>query len=274
LKVRPVALIPSFLRPDIPQILINREQLPHLQFDVELYGNCDDVIRELCCQLGKDWDHVTESYIPHPLDCEKYKYLFDNTSMQHDSAMTGKELRSSEEGRKCKCNVSKSFQPGPCECSIVDDDSGNSVKRKYLENDESSERKHQKVSKETIDSDVYYLFYPPNSYIFHGAEMDCSDDSEEDTCDIDNEHDSVGEENKNNLISSHITPVVGEALCNEDMPVGQINSLSGLENKSLTSHGDSTRRSVSDNEVSNPLSIDKDSVSSADTYVYETGRFP
>ncbi|KAK9400574.1 NAD-dependent protein deacetylase sirtuin-1 [Crotalus adamanteus] len=36
LKVRPVALIPSSIPHDVPQILINREPLPHLHFDVEL----------------------------------------------------------------------------------------------------------------------------------------------------------------------------------------------------------------------------------------------
>merc|ERR1719154_963895 len=38
LKVRPVALIPSSLPPEVPQILINREPLPHCTFDVELLG--------------------------------------------------------------------------------------------------------------------------------------------------------------------------------------------------------------------------------------------
>lgn len=48
LKVRPVALIPSSLPADIPQILINREPLPHCHFDVELMGDCDTIINQLC----------------------------------------------------------------------------------------------------------------------------------------------------------------------------------------------------------------------------------
>lgn len=48
LKVRPVALIPSSLPAHVPQILINREPLPHCHFDVELLGDCDVIINHLC----------------------------------------------------------------------------------------------------------------------------------------------------------------------------------------------------------------------------------
>lgn len=48
LKVRPVALIPSSLPSEVPQILINREPLPHCHFDVELLGDCDVIINHLC----------------------------------------------------------------------------------------------------------------------------------------------------------------------------------------------------------------------------------
>lgn len=48
LKVRPVALIPSSIGPEVPQILINREPLNHLNFDVELLGDCDRIVEEIC----------------------------------------------------------------------------------------------------------------------------------------------------------------------------------------------------------------------------------
>lgn len=59
LKVRPVALIPNSLPGNVPQIIINREPLTkRLTFDVELLGNCDDIISELCKRLGDTWDHL------------------------------------------------------------------------------------------------------------------------------------------------------------------------------------------------------------------------
>lgn len=48
LKVNPVALIPKSIPSEIPQILINREPLSHMTFDVELLGDCDVIVQELC----------------------------------------------------------------------------------------------------------------------------------------------------------------------------------------------------------------------------------
>uniref|UniRef100_UPI00398F8A19 NAD-dependent protein deacetylase sirtuin-1 isoform X2 n=1 Tax=Pristiophorus japonicus TaxID=55135 RepID=UPI00398F8A19 len=55
LKVRPVALIPSSIPHHVPQVLINREPLNHLNFDVELLGDCDVVINELFHRLGGEF---------------------------------------------------------------------------------------------------------------------------------------------------------------------------------------------------------------------------
>lgn len=61
LKVRPVALIPSSVPSHVPQILINREPLRHLTFDVELLGDCDIIINELCRRLGRGWDELSQT---------------------------------------------------------------------------------------------------------------------------------------------------------------------------------------------------------------------
>lgn len=47
LKVNPVSLIPSSLEQSVPQILINREPLNHMGFDVELLGDCDVIVQEI-----------------------------------------------------------------------------------------------------------------------------------------------------------------------------------------------------------------------------------
>ncbi|CAJ0952998.1 unnamed protein product [Ranitomeya imitator] len=61
LKVRPVALIPSSIPHEVPQILINREPLPHLHFDIELLGDCDVIINELCQSLGGKYTELCTS---------------------------------------------------------------------------------------------------------------------------------------------------------------------------------------------------------------------
>lgn len=58
LKVRPVALIPSSIPNNVPQILINREQLHHLEFDVELLGDGDVIINQICHRLSEDWKGI------------------------------------------------------------------------------------------------------------------------------------------------------------------------------------------------------------------------
>ena len=40
----------------IPQILINREPLNHLTPDVELLGDCDGIINQICLKLGQGWE--------------------------------------------------------------------------------------------------------------------------------------------------------------------------------------------------------------------------
>lgn len=45
----------------MPQILINREPLPHLHFDIELLGDCDVIINELCQRLGENYTELCTS---------------------------------------------------------------------------------------------------------------------------------------------------------------------------------------------------------------------
>ncbi|BGP09149.1 NAD-dependent histone deacetylase sirtuin-1 [Rhodotorula toruloides] len=53
LRVSPVAQLPSHLPHSIPQILINRDPVPHQNFDVCLLGDGDTIVRWLCEELDK-----------------------------------------------------------------------------------------------------------------------------------------------------------------------------------------------------------------------------
>lgn len=201
LKVRPVALIPSFLKPEIPQILINREPLPHMQFDVELYGNCDDIIVELCRNLGDEWTDFSKSFSQTSLDFEKYKALIENIPDQDSSnqllpieKLTANTKENNSFGQS---SYDQSNQQGPsCDTKIdnkrsLDHESSGCKKRKL-----SSE-----TNKETRESD-FYMFYPPNRYIFHGAELDCPDYSDDEVDDNDDEQNcSTDNYSENNCLS-------------------------------------------------------------------------
>ncbi|KAF9960622.1 NAD-dependent histone deacetylase sir2 [Modicella reniformis] len=57
LKVAPVNDMMHQLSNDIPQILINRTPITHMDFDVQLLGNCDTIVAELCRMLGWELKH-------------------------------------------------------------------------------------------------------------------------------------------------------------------------------------------------------------------------
>ncbi|CAB3406463.1 unnamed protein product [Caenorhabditis bovis] len=62
LNVRPVSLIPFSVDENVPQILINREPLRNYRADIELLGNCDDILREICLALGGRYERMIREY--------------------------------------------------------------------------------------------------------------------------------------------------------------------------------------------------------------------
>lgn len=104
LKVRPVALIPSSLPSDVPQVLINRERLPYMNFDVELLGDSDVIIDHLCRQLGGEWNEVCWREKPLTVCTELDVQAFTSDSSESGSSEDETEEISKEsEVSKVKC---------------------------------------------------------------------------------------------------------------------------------------------------------------------------
>ena len=57
LKVTPVSEIVSWLPSHIPQIYVSRQAVNHINFDIDLLGDCDVVVAELCRRLGWPLKH-------------------------------------------------------------------------------------------------------------------------------------------------------------------------------------------------------------------------
>ncbi|RZC33455.1 NAD-dependent histone deacetylase Sir2, partial [Asbolus verrucosus] len=124
LKVRPVALIPSSLPAHVPQILINREPLPHCHFDVELLGDCDVIINHLCHLFGGIWkegvyDENMLQEASHLLPLEEISSEMtlnirndeccnndDSVKIQTEPNCTENKLEKDREPCICKCNAS------------------------------------------------------------------------------------------------------------------------------------------------------------------------
>ncbi|XP_054655124.1 NAD-dependent protein deacetylase sirtuin-1 isoform X2 [Dunckerocampus dactyliophorus] len=214
LKVRPVALIPNSIPHEVPQVLINREQLPHLNFDVELLGDCDVIVNELCHRLGGDFEQlcyntvrlseITEKppRLPEQPRGEALPAAGDRAPEELKQHSTDSVLKPSEE--KQSPNVTETAPmvtpPEPCP-----DASCPSEKRAEAEasaspdkdaaKEEATEEKSQtsnlefrrrcwmnRIGRSPISKRLdtgQYLFQAPNHYIFHGAEV--YSDSEDET---------------------------------------------------------------------------------------------
>ncbi|KAJ5168272.1 NAD-dependent protein deacetylase h.t1.c1 [Penicillium canariense] len=57
LKVAPVAEVPGILPRHVPQIYISRTPVSHTGFDIDLLGDCDVVVSELCRRVGWNLQH-------------------------------------------------------------------------------------------------------------------------------------------------------------------------------------------------------------------------
>lgn len=104
LKVRPVALIPSSVPHEVPQVLINREPLPHLNFDVELLGDCDVIVNELCHRLGGDFQQLCYNSSPLTEITEKPPPPLP-AAPEHPDAETQSPVLDTEDSVTEKCDA-------------------------------------------------------------------------------------------------------------------------------------------------------------------------
>ncbi|KAL2083629.1 hypothetical protein ACEWY4_021402 [Coilia grayii] len=221
LKVRPVALIPSSIPHEVPQVLINREQLQHLNFDVELLGDCDVIVNELCHRLGSDFGKLcytpsrlseitekpprpvappTQATPPlpaedAPADTQPAQPAAPPTEEPtHTNAdvtpldETGAQTNTTETADKNAEHCPNTQSPEGTRTSDTKD-SEDAQKDEALAAKDVARRRcwlnrlcRSPISKRLESSQ--YLFQAPNHYIFHGAEVySNSEDESSSSCD-------------------------------------------------------------------------------------------
>lgn len=76
LKVAPVSEMPNYLPHAIPHIYISREPISHVAFDIQLLGDCDDVVFELCRRTGWGLKHnmIPRGFRTDVLPVEGYEH--------------------------------------------------------------------------------------------------------------------------------------------------------------------------------------------------------
>ncbi|XP_077350849.1 NAD-dependent protein deacetylase sirtuin-1 [Festucalex cinctus] len=220
LKVRPVALIPNSIPHEVPQVLINREQLPHLNFDVELLGDCDVIVNELCHRLGGDFEQLCYNTLRLSEITEKPPRLPEQPlreALSGDGTPEEPKQRSTDSLRKPSPqspNVTETDghvaprEPRPdAQCASQEDSELNQLPVKDATKEEPTEERSQssrheirrrcwmnRISRSPISKRLdtgQYLFQAPHHYIFHGAEVySDSEDETSSSCESDSEEES------------------------------------------------------------------------------------
>ncbi|CAB3384876.1 Hypothetical predicted protein [Cloeon dipterum] len=216
LRVRPVALIPNSIPSTVPQILINREPLEDFNFDVELLGDCDVIVNQLCHLMEGEWrsqcwlnplNEVTElegktevvnewdftlpstsmesrvEEVVKPILKDRH-YSTDSMLSNGDSGISG----GSSSVSPTHSDVSSGHDSRQCSTESMRSASCTSPARHMSVDSlgspsngavaiQSEEMFKRKESVADRLQDNTYYFQPPNRYIFPGAEVEESDDS-------------------------------------------------------------------------------------------------
>jgi len=120
LKVHPVASILDYIPHHVPQILINRESVTHVQFDVELLGNCDTIIDYLSYKL--DWKEVlNKDPIPsEPVLHEPYRYLFEGSTLAHYDSVASDSKNTTSNCYDASCAHCEQLKEDDSDCLLKD----------------------------------------------------------------------------------------------------------------------------------------------------------
>ncbi|KAM9344634.1 LOW QUALITY PROTEIN: NAD-dependent protein deacetylase sirtuin-1 [Symphorus nematophorus] len=223
LKVRPVALIPNSIPHEVPQVLINREQLPHLNFDVELLGDCDVIVNELCHRLSGDFEQlcyntvrlteITEKppRLPEQPPSEALPASSDAAAQeeqkQHSTDSVTKPSEETESPNVTETAGNNVTPPEPCpnaQCPSEETTEPSELPAEDTPKEDAAEVKSQtsnlefrrrcwmsRINRSPISKRLetgQYLFQAPNHYIFHGAEVySDSDDETSSSCGSDSD---------------------------------------------------------------------------------------
>jgi NAD-dependent deacetylase sirtuin 1 len=179
MKVRPVAMIPNIFPANVPQILINKEPLPHLNFDVELLGDCNGIIECLLTRLGEGWNHLLDS---KPLE---------------DKSLLSQQI---ERGMQTTCIIADENKSDACQGYNETDrivSNGSETSSQKEESGDHQAGSFTELLAEARKRGEPFMHFPPSCYMFSGVDLNSSESSEDES-DEDSNEDSNEQENKEN----------------------------------------------------------------------------
>ncbi|KAI0079106.1 SIR2-domain-containing protein [Panus rudis PR-1116 ss-1] len=114
LKVSPVSDIITNLPHSVPQILINKTPIKHINPDITLLGNADDIILHLCRRLGWDLPQVDNSRSrKRGLEGDEPKRVGDSHVWLFNGAEGGEYVQKLEEEYQARMGTTTTTEDGP-----------------------------------------------------------------------------------------------------------------------------------------------------------------
>ncbi|KAK4475215.1 hypothetical protein MN116_002293 [Schistosoma mekongi] len=276
LKVRPVAHIPNAVPRQVPQILINREPLSNHDFDVELLGDCDVIISELCHRLGWEVSGLS-NYTPlTEIPLNSLKSTTESLKQSQKSPdvpqLTAQDIVSSELANNVSQTNNNDTQPtknaftptvvstSGSSLEMIDMNSSNDDAVIEVSEDDEDEECVWEVAS-SLPPGTFTRIYP-NQYVFPGAEIYLEDKPGEitiscnssDVCSTtsnpsssssyhEDESVKIKDSHKNSTISIDITEKEESSIHSTD------------SRKSLKRHNSSENHSLNESSLKQPRSI-------------------
>ena len=162
----------------VPQILINRESLKHLNFDIELLGDCDVIVNEILLRL-EEKNKLKES-TPHESQwssiCNEKNLLQEIRDEEADSLLYSRlnqsNLGDHSDASNSSLNNSTIIIENQNKISSLDAEEQKAVETESAKELESAsdDSKFKKYTKDYLKENSF-LYFKPNMYVFHGAEI-------------------------------------------------------------------------------------------------------
>ncbi len=187
-------------------MLINREPLPHLTPDVELLGNCDDVINQLCQLLGEGWEE--------PVHAEQLRQAEQLAFPSAPSAAPADDLARKEgEAAPVAAVATKAAEASSPVQNVAGEEPSSAGAPAEAEGEDSSSsslpslaglwQPKRKISWSARLVPGTFLFKPPNRYVFPGAEVFSESEDEEES----NSSSSSSSSSSNGSVKGDAVPV-------------------------------------------------------------------
>lgn len=126
----------DMMKENVPQILINRESLKHMCFDIELLGDCDVIVKELLMRLGDTWSDLND------LTEKTQLALVDNETVIESIIQECETYTNNLENEVCQASTSES--------AIVTDIVEALNVNNEIKTSSNAERYHQSIEKTFI----------------------------------------------------------------------------------------------------------------------------